>query len=71
MAYNIVLVILIVNNLIISTESMILFLGFNIFQMVAPIALFYLNRDKTLMPLAIQLNQQPGPNNPVSLTCEN
>ena len=29
-------------------------------------ALFFLNRNKTLMPLAIQLNQKPGPENPVS-----
>ena len=29
-------------------------------------ALFFLNKEKALMPLAIQLNQQPGPENPVS-----
>ena len=29
-------------------------------------ALCFTNKSKTLMPLAIQLNQQPGPENPVS-----
>ena len=63
------LFLLIVNNLTVLLKAR--FFPFSTFQMVAPMALFYLNRSETLMPLAIQLNQQPGPNNPVSLTCEN
>jgi Lipoxygenase len=33
--------------------------------MVAPIALFYLNKTDELMPVAIQLHQKPSPSNPV------
>lgn len=36
-------------------------------RLVAPIALFYLNRDKVLLPIAIQLHQIKGPNNKVYL----
>ena len=38
--------------------------------MVAPMALFFTKKNKTLMPLAIQPEQQPGPENPVSF-CNN
>lgn len=33
----------------------------------SPLALFYLNKQKQLMPIAIQLFQEKGPNNPVFL----
>ncbi|KAG1671751.1 Arachidonate 12-lipoxygenase, 12R-type [Nymphon striatum] len=33
----------------------------------APMSLFYLTDDKTLLPIAIQLKQEPGPENPVFL----
>ena len=35
-------------------------------QVPSPMALFYLNPDGDLMPLAIQLYQLPGDDNPVS-----
>ncbi|XP_071127742.1 allene oxide synthase-lipoxygenase protein-like [Mytilus edulis] len=35
--------------------------------MTCPLALFYFNNSKRLMPIAIQLFQQKGPNNPVFL----
>ncbi|GFO15926.1 allene oxide synthase-lipoxygenase protein [Plakobranchus ocellatus] len=35
------------------------------FVLCAPIALFFLDKTKLLQPLAIQLFQQPGPENPV------
>ncbi|XP_046861552.1 allene oxide synthase-lipoxygenase protein-like [Xenia sp. Carnegie-2017] len=31
----------------------------------APIALFYVNKQGHLMPIAIQINQEPGPENPI------
>ncbi|MCL4139875.1 UNVERIFIED_CONTAM: hypothetical protein GTU68_035281 [Idotea baltica] len=34
-------------------------------KLAAPIALFYLNCDSDLLPIAIQLHQRKGPNNPV------
>jgi arachidonate 5-lipoxygenase len=34
-------------------------------QIVAPIGLFYLNKKDELMPIAIQLHQEPSPTNPV------
>lgn len=37
------------------------------FNICAPIALFMLNDEDQLMPIAIQLNQQKGPENPVFL----
>lgn len=37
------------------------------FKTCAPIALFMLNDEDQLMPIAIQLNQQKGPENPVFL----
>lgn len=35
------------------------------FEVCAPIALFFLDKDKQLIPIAIQLQQKKGPNNPV------
>ena len=31
----------------------------------APLALFYVNKLGHLMPIAIQINQEPGPENPI------
>ena len=31
----------------------------------APLALFYVNKVGHLMPIAIQINQEPGPENPI------
>jgi hypothetical protein len=31
----------------------------------APLALFYVNKLGYLMPIAIQINQKPGPENPI------
>ncbi|XP_037070584.1 allene oxide synthase-lipoxygenase protein-like [Pollicipes pollicipes] len=39
-------------------------------EMVAPVGLFLLNRAGELVPLAIQLFQRPGPNNPVFLSTD-
>jgi arachidonate 5-lipoxygenase len=33
--------------------------------MIAPIGLFYLNKDNDLVPVAIQLHQKPSSKNPV------
>ena len=42
------------------------------FQLCAPIALFFLNAAKELLPIAIQLHQDIHPDNPVShtLSCQ-
>ena len=37
-----------------------------VFQLCVPISLLFLNGNDQLQPIAIQLFQQPGPNNPVS-----
>ncbi|KAG1656877.1 Allene oxide synthase-lipoxygenase protein [Nymphon striatum] len=37
------------------------------YKMWAPMALFYLNKARELLPIAIQLYQEPGNNNPVFL----
>lgn len=36
-------------------------------MLCAPIGLFFVNKEKKLMPVAIQLNQKPGEDNPVFL----
>lgn len=35
-------------------------------QLCSPLALFYLNKNNKLLPVAIQLKQKKGPDNPVS-----
>ncbi len=40
---------------------------YEIFQMVAPMCLLFLNKEKTLLPLAIQLKPQPATDNRVSI----
>lgn len=40
---------------------------FFVFQLASPFALFYLNKEDKLLPVAIQLKQQGGADNPVSI----
>ena len=37
----------------------------NIRYCAAPLVLFYVNKSGHLMPIAIQINQEPGPENPI------
>ena len=39
--------------------------GADIRYCAAPLALFYVNKLGHLMPIAIQINQEPGPENPI------
>lgn len=41
--------------------------NFLFLQLASPFALFYLNKEEKLMPVAIQLKQEGGHDNPVSI----